>query len=207
MKRSELFVSMVFILSAVPAVFVSAQADVSLGDVGTYSVDARTARITTLREQYRIKLSDKERELVVARCEPAQASLQKIAFRLNETRISRISTYDDVIGSLDTVRTLVVVKQIDPSNVELLTVEYQQKKATFETTVSDYQTALEDSIQVDCKTQPEDFRAALEGVRSARKDVVSASSQIIELTNSNLKTAFDTLKLKLGANDGGTDGR
>lgn len=207
MKRSELFVSVVFILSAVPAVLVSAQTDVSLSDVGTYSVDARTARIAALREQYRIKLSDKERELVMTRCEPAQTSLQKIAFRLNETRIARTGTYDDVIGSLDTVRTLIVAKQIDPSNIELLTVEYQLKKATFEIAVSDYQTALEDSIQVDCKAQPEDFRAALEGVRSARKDVVNSSAQITELTNSNLKTAFDTLKLKLGTGDGVVDGK
>ena len=207
MRLKQSAVITVAIIVAMPVVFAHAQVESPLTEVGTYSVDARTARIAALREQYRIKLSDKERELVVTRCVQAQTGLQKLATRLGETLASRVATYDDVIGSLDTVRTLVVAKQIDPSNIELLTVEYQVKKSAFEASITNYQTVLDDSVQVDCRAQPEDFRAALEGVRSVRKDVVNTSSQIAELTNSNLKTTFDTLKLKLRTEEEATGGK
>lgn len=198
MNTNKPLLVLIAFMVVLPVLPVRAQTG-SLPDIGIYSVDARSARLVSLRAQYRISLSDKEKELVSTRCEQAQISLQKLATRLAETRLARVTTYKQVIASLNNLRTLVVARQVDTSNIELLTVEYQLKKSEFETNVTDYQIALDDSIQVDCRSQPEDFRAALEGVRSARKTVVNTSTQIEELTKSNLRTAFDALKLKLQA--------
>ena len=180
----------------VPVRFVAAQ-EQTLPDVGSYSADALSARLAALRELYRIKLSDSEKERLVTKCDQAQDGLQKISNKLLTTKTGRSVTYDSVIASLISLRALVVTKQVDPSNIELLIVEYQQKKEQFDLAVSDYQVTLDDSINVDCKTRPEEFRAALEGVRDSRKKVVNASTQIDEITKSNLKTAFDTLRSRL----------
>jgi hypothetical protein len=67
----------------------------------------------------------------------------------------------------------------------------------FDTALATYELTLEDATLLNCKGAPEDFRAALEGVRSSRKSVVDASSQIKEITKSNLKTTFDAIRLKL----------
>jgi len=169
----------------------------TLADVGSYSEDALSARLTALRELYRIKLTDSEKERLVTKCDQAQSGLQKISNKLVTTNTERTLTYDSIIASLVSLRTLVVTKQVDPSNIELLIVEYQQRKAEFDTAISGYQVALDDSINVDCKVKPEEFRAALEGVRASRKTVVNASAQIDEITKSNLKTAFDTIRSRL----------
>jgi len=51
-------------------------------------------------------------------------------------------------------------------------------------------------------SDPVGFRAALEGVRDTRKDVVSISAGVVEVTKSTLPTTFDSLKLRLQTNGG-----
>ena len=45
---------------------------------------------------------------------------------------------------------------------------FQQKKTSFDTAILAYELSLEDVVSIDCVHNPDDFRAALEGVRSAR---------------------------------------
>jgi hypothetical protein len=194
--KSKILPLLVMSIVLLPLSFASAQ-EQPLPDVGSYSDDALAARLAVLRERYRINLSSKEVEDVVARCVQAQGGLKKISGKLTTVATSRSKTYSEVVGSLSSLRSLVVDKQIDASNIELLVVEYQHKIQLFEDAISAYQVTLDDSTRVDCKAKPEEFRAALEGVRAARKLVVSASAQIEEITKSNLKTAFDTVRDRL----------
>lgn len=186
---------------------VKAEADTTqvLSDVGTYSADARAARIAALREAYKIKLDDKEKALVVSRCRGAQTSLRNISTKLLNVKVDREKTYSTSISTLIQLQSLISTKGIDTSGMDLLIVSYQQKKAIFDESVRAYELSLEDATTIDCVTAPEDFRAALEGVRAARKPVVEASGQITELTRSNLKNTFDAIRLKLQTG-GGTNG-
>jgi len=205
MFKRFVLISGLLISLFVVAIPTSAQ-EQALPDVGSYSEDALTARLNALKDLYRINLTDKERQSVIENCEPAQVGLLKISTKLATTKLSRAKTYSSVVSSLVGLRSLVSAKRIDPSNIELLTVEYQQTIEKFNLAITAYQTTLDDAIQVDCRAQPEEFRASIEGVRASRKQVVSASSQINEVTKSNLKTAFDTLKDRLDA-EVQTDGK
>lgn len=168
-----------------------------LSDVGAYSIDARAARIASLREAYKIKLDEKEKALVSSRCVGAQASLGKISTKLVTIKSEREKVYTTTIETLIQLKNLIADKDIDTSGMDLLIVSYQQKKAIFDSSFVQYELTLEDATSVACATAPEDFRASLEGVRSARKPVVEASRQMSELTRSNLKTTFDAIRLKL----------
>jgi len=179
--------------------------DGSLSEIGSYTDDARAARVTKLRETYRITLSDKERELVVSRCKGAQGALSKILERLKTTRFEREKTYTSVISALANLKLRFENAHTDASNLDLLIVTYQQKSTGFRLSAGEYETTLEDVIRVDCVFDPVGFRAALEGVRSARKDIVGISSDITETTKSTLPTTFDSLKLRLST-DGETSG-
>jgi hypothetical protein len=195
--------SFVLTLGLLVSVFVATIPTVAqeqpLPDVGSYSEDALTARLAALKDLYRINLTEKERQNVIENCEPAQVGLTKISAKLGATKTNRAKNYTSVIASLVGLRSLVFSKQVDTSNIELLTVEYQRTVEDFNQAIIAYQTTLDDAVQVDCSAKPEEFRAALEGVRAARKQVVSTSAQINEVTKSNLKTAFDTLKDRLDA--------
>ena len=168
-----------------------------LSDVGTYSADARAARISALKEQFKINLSDKEKTLVSSRCVGAQSELRKISTRLLNTSKDREVSYSTSILSLIQFKSVLDAKHTDTSNIDLLIVLYQQKKTAFDSAILAYELSLEDVVSIDCVHSPDDFRAALEGVRAARKPVVDASSQIREITRSNLKTTFDSIRLKL----------
>jgi len=173
-----------------------------LSDVGSYNADARSARITNLKTQYKINLSEKEKALVSSRCEGAQSELRKISARLITTKKDREAVYSNTVITLIRLKTLLETKQIDTSNIDLLIVSYQQKKATFDVAVLAYELSLEDVTSIDCVKSPEDFRAGLEGVRGARKPIVDASAQIQDITRSNLKTTFDTIRIKLQTVEG-----
>lgn len=174
-----------------------------LSDVGAYSIDARAARISALKEQFKISLSDKEKTLVSSRCVGAQGELRKISTRLLVTSKEREVSYSSAILNLIQLKSALEAKHTDTSNIDLLIVLYQQKKTSFDTAILAYELSLEDVVSIDCVHNPDDFRAALEGVRSARKPVVDASSQIREITRSNLKTTFDSILIRLQTEDSG----
>ena len=168
----------------------------------SYTADARTARISELRQKFRISLSEKEKEIVSARCQEAQKNLQKIRTNVDVTHTKRSNAYASAISLLTSLSALFQKAQIDSSNLDLLIVSYQQKKSLFEDSIIQYETHLDDTIALECTTQPEDFRASLEGVREARKNVVTISADIQETTRASLKTTLDSLRLRLS-----TEGR
>jgi hypothetical protein len=189
-------VILIAVLTLQPSSVVIGQAP-ELSDVGSYESDARNARISQLKIDYRINLSDAEQELIRSRCSGAQVALGKVLARSQTTSEARSKVYTSVIDVLSNTRVRFDKRQIDVSNLDLLIVQYQQKKQEFDTAITAYQVALDDAIRVDCRQFPNDFRAALEGVRTARKQVVDVSRDIRETTLSTLKTTFDTLKLRL----------
>jgi len=119
--------------------------DAPLAGVGSYTDDARSARISKLKETYKIALSDREKELVASRCVPAQVALSKIAERLKTTRAERDKTYASVITALTNLKLRFDDAQIDASNLDLLIVTYQQKNTSFQLAATDYETTLDDA--------------------------------------------------------------
>ena len=201
MRRTLLVLALLTAMLIAPIVVRAQQG----AELRGYTADARAARIAALREQYSIVLTSGERQLVVGRCRAAQGSLQTISSDLSAIVNKRDGIYSDAITSLIQLKYRLTVQQIDTSNLDLLIVDYQQKKAVFDSMAEDYAISLEDAETVDCRQSPEDFRAAIEGVRAARKPVIDAAAQISDLTKSNLKTTFDALSLRLQT--GGISGK
>jgi hypothetical protein len=166
-----------------------------------YAADARAARISVLRDTYKISLSDNDKSLVSSRCQLAQKKLNVVASNVAISRADRGSTYVAVTSSLTNLRAQLGAKQIDASSLELLTVEYQKAIANFDLAVSAYETTLEDAAQLDCTANPEDFRAALEGARAAQKTLSDKSINIEQITKSSLKTTLDSIVLKISVGD------
>lgn len=199
--RKILFTVVAYVAFVMP---VSAQqAPVAeLRQVGAYSEDARAARIVSYISQYRIVLSEGERQSVMANCKSAQVALTNIQLRLGATTTKRFDDYNLVVTKLNDLKLTMNTRLIDVSNLDLLIVDYKQLRNSFNDAVATFDTTLDDSIRMDCKSNPEGFRATLEAVREARKDTVVVSTEIKELTNSNLKTTLDTVRTKLEVSDG-----
>jgi len=162
-----------------------------------YATDARNARITKLKETYRIVLDETERQRIVMRCVPAQKRLLAIEGRLVASADKRRKIYQGIIDDLNKIRVRLLNQEVDTSSVDLLIATYQEKLEFFNARVQSYDISLEDSVVVDCQDKPDDFRAALEGVRANRKLVADASGELAELTRSDLKTSLERIALKV----------
>ena len=190
--------AVVFALGSFILPFQTAIGQDSLGETTVnYNQDARQARINDLKDQYKINLQDNEKLAVTARCKTAQKKLVILSGELAQTTIARRAVYQDNIDSLKRIQSRLLASQIDTSSLDLLTVTYQQKLKSFESTSENYALTIEDAVTLDCTANPEDFRAALEGVRAARKKVVLVTAEIRETTRSSLKTTTDTLTNRL----------
>jgi hypothetical protein len=197
------YVLAVICLSLVSATMIKAQdeSSVQLADVGTYSTDARTARIALLRSKYKIIINATEKQQLALNCTGAQNNLRKIQTTLPSIITTRLTSYDSVINELVSLRARLNSGLVDVSGLDLLIVDYQQKRTLFSSAGDGYMTALQDSVLVDCKSNPEDFRASVEGVREARRNLVSAAKDVRETTDSTLKTTLDSLSIKLRKQD------
>ncbi|MCA9347523.1 hypothetical protein KC930_03015 [Candidatus Saccharibacteria bacterium] len=182
----------------------SAQSEQISSSTVTYTADARTARIEKLKSQFKVQLNDKEKELISTRCTLAQARLKSIAYQLDGIESSRGATYDGIISTLLEINNRLNDQFVDTSSLDLLIVDYQSVVKKFNLSIEGYRLSLDDATSIDCKNNPEDFRAALEGVRAARKPIVDSSQQINDLTKTNLKTTFESLavRLDIGAPNG-----
>lgn len=182
----------------------SAQSEQISSSTVTYTADARTARIEKLKSQFKVQLNDKEKELISTRCTLAQARLKSIAYQLDGIESSRGATYDGIISTLLEINNRLNDQFVDTSSLDLLIVDYQSVVKKFNLSIEGYRLSLDDATSIDCKNSPEDFRAALEGVRAARKPIVDSSQQINDLTKTNLKTTFESLavRLDIGAPNG-----
>ncbi len=157
-----------------------------------YNQDARQARINELKTIYKISLSDTERLAVEGSCKTAQNNLRTIGTTLSETTVARRATYLTAIYDLKLIQARLTLSQIDTSNLDLLIVGLQQKERSFENASENYALTIEDATALDCVVAPEDFRAALEGVRAARKRLVLVTRDMKEVAKSTLKTTTDT---------------
>lgn len=168
----------------------------------SYSNDARVARIAAWRAKYPITLSETERSQLSLRCEQAQSNLQKVSSSLSIKISNYTKVYQDTIDRLNSLKLITDKKEVDGSNLDLLIVDFQRSKVEVEENAEQYAVALEDAVIIDCKAGPEDFRAALEGARESRSELVGSIRDVEDLVGSSLTTTLDSLKNKLN-----TDGK
>jgi hypothetical protein len=162
-----------------------------------YTRDARAARLAALRSTYKISLTEQEKSLIQRTCSDAQDKLSGVLVSQRKVTLQRTDVYQTAIEQLQILQSRLSTAGSDNSSLDLLVVFYQQKLAAFEKTSIAYETALQDASEVNCVELPDDFRAALEGVRFERKEVVASSAAMSEITRSSLKTTLDSVKSRL----------
>lgn len=195
MKR--LFLS-ILLCSAVLVTSSSVLAQSSdLPDVGSYSADARAARIAALRERFQVSLTDEDRARILAGCSTAQARLKNVQNTFTLNHLTRTRDNETVIAELSTLRSMFVNSQLDSSAIDLLIVEYQQKFESYETVAAEYEVMLTDATTLECQSSPDDFQAVLEGARDTLSRVAVNAQSIKYFTDTALGNRFDILSRRV----------
>jgi hypothetical protein len=134
MKKYIPFLLMLVSVVYLAPILVSAQEDQTVElapdtSITSYVVDARQARISALKQQYKISLQPDEKKLVSERCKTAQVKLRAQELNLKLVTTARKTSYANIINDLRTLQTRLAAGQGDNPNLDLLIVLYQQKVA------------------------------------------------------------------------------
>lgn len=195
MKKVFLLVVAVLVL---PTTSVRAQ---SLEPVGSYTADARAARLSELRIQFAERISDSQIARVSAGCSKVKEKLLSLKQTVTASTEVRLDTYETTITTLSSLRALAATKSVDASSLELLIVDFQRAELDFEVASTQYLTAIDDSLSVDCRTEPVLFIASVNGIRIGQTKTLEAADAITSLTKLSLPSALDTLSRKLKARE------
>ena len=152
---------------------------------------------STSDEAQETTLSDAQKTAITAHCTAIKDSLKMLQKDDSHARVYLGGYYEKIISKYVTpLNTRLVENSL--STPEL--VENQNKltaaKATFVSDFVDYQRELENLINTNCESDPENFYANLEKTRAKRKTVASDVEKTRKLVDSHV-SLVTTLKEKL----------
>lgn len=156
----------------------------------------RASRVEEYKKNVKDKLSQTSKAKIVDKCEKAQ-SVAKTRHSKDENNLKGRSTaYSKIVEALE--RTSVRLKNdgIDVSKLESNTTELNAKIQNFNALEATSRQTLQDLSLIDCKSDPEAFKAALESARTARQNTQVAAKEVRTYLKDVVKQTLKTLKVE-----------
>jgi septation ring formation regulator EzrA len=154
-------------------------------------------RLTRLKTDLKINLSDTQKLHIEGRCKSAQGIVKTVGDRVDNGVTTRTQAYAELTSKLNNIVTKLKAKNIDTTTLEHELTVLQTKIATFTTDVSAYKQTLSDLKGVDCITDPTAFQAALTASRSAHDKLTSAVADIKSYVSSTVKPTLQVIRTEL----------
>ncbi len=157
-------------------------------------------RIAKFKANFKVKLTAFQAAALKQKCVGAQGFVGKLHTKFGNSVTVRTQAYDSLTKNLDKLVTKLKAKNIDTATLETQIKELNTLISTYNTDLTAYKQSLSDLKDVDCKTDPDGFQAALLAARTAHdtlvKDVVAIRHYLI----STIKPTLQSIKMQL---DGG----
>ncbi len=157
----------------------------------------RTARIEEYKKNLKAKLTEASKALVATRCEKAQG----VAKTRNEKDLTnlrgRTTAYSKIVAGLERTSERLSEKSLDVSTLDSNIATLKTKIENFNTLETTSRQALQDLTLLDCKSDPEAFKAALEAARTARQNAQAAAKEVRSYLKDVVKETLKSLKAEL----------
>lgn len=167
---------------------------------------SREARIKALKETLKVKLASAEKKKIQDRCQGAQGKTSSIIGRFQGIETSRGEVHKNLLNRLNALVEKLKAKSIDTTELEEAIVVLNTKIETFNTDLATYKQAVADLKAIDCKAEPESFKAALAAARTSlekvRADAKDIRTYLQETIKPILKETRDALEPKTETTDG-----
>ena len=161
----------------------------------------REARIKTLKEQQKVKLSVTEKKKIQDKCQAAQGKVSSVSGRVKGVETSRTKVHANLLARMETLVEKLKTKNLDTIQLETSITELKAKITTFETDLTTYKQSISDLRALDCKTDPEGFKAALQTARTNLETVRSDAKAVHSYLNETIKPLLKTIRAQV---EGGT---
>ncbi|HSX23816.1 MAG TPA: hypothetical protein VLE74_01825 [Candidatus Saccharimonadales bacterium] len=157
----------------------------------------RAARLAKLKAELQIRLSAVEKLRLQTKCVASQGLISSIKGRIKGIETSRGEVYTNITTHLTDLSTKLKNKGVDTTALDADITTLKGDVTTFNTDLAAYKQAVNDLVGVDCKTDPEGFKAALQTARTDLDKVNKDAAAIRTYVNGTIKPLLVTIRAQL----------
>lgn len=172
----------------------------------TDSTKTLAQRIADRKAALKTKLTNTEKTRIVAKCVASQGVVGNVKGKLQSTENARIKAYTAVETNLNELSTKLKDKGVDTTELNTNLVALKAKIDTFNTDLAAYKQDVSDLKDVDCKADPEGFKASLEAARTALTTVSKDGLDIRTYLTDTIKPLLKTIRTQLDTTTSTTGG-
>lgn len=157
----------------------------------------RETRVKKLKEVQKIRLSTTEKKKIQEKCQASQGKVSSVGSRLKGVETSRGEVHKNILNRLNTAVAKLKEKGVDTTQLEADITTLSGKIDTFNTDLASYKQSVSDLKALDCKTDPEGFKAALQTARANLEKVRTDADAVHAYLKDTLRPLLTSLKKQL----------
>ncbi len=165
----------------------------------TDAAKALAERIAKHKDELKTRLSNAEKLRLQSKCKASQGLVSSIRGRIKGIETSRGQVYKNIINRLTNLSEKLKNKGANTTELDADIATLQTKMDTFNTDLAAYKQAVSDVADMDCITDPDGFKAALEAARAARQKVNEDGLAVRSYINDTIKPLLKTIRAQLEA--------
>ncbi len=155
------------------------------------------ARVEKRKAELKVKLAAAEKLKIQTKCKAAQGLVSSVKGRVQGIETSRTEVYTNIVNRLTDLSEKLKNKGADTTALDSDITALQAKITTFNTDLATYKQSVSDLAAMDCKTDPDGFKASLLAARTSL-DAVNKDSQAVKAyVNDTIKPLLKTIRAAL----------
>lgn len=163
-------------------------------------------RVLERKTALKTKLTNAQKTRLVAKCSASQGVIGNVKGKLQSTENARIKAYTTIQTNLTELSAKLKDKGVATTELDAALATLKTKIDTFNTDLATYKQAVSDLTAIDCKADPDGFKASLETARTALATVNKDGSDIRTFLTDTVKPLLKTVRAQLDPNQTTTGG-
>lgn len=144
-------------------------------------------RLTERKNNMQAKLTSFQQQTVKLRCEAAQGKIKVVQGRLNGKAAERLPRYTNALEKLRTLSAKLKAGGVDTTALNAQIKELETLVKTYQDGYTEFKQQIDDLVAMDCKADPDGFKATLLEARAKRTTVVQTANDIQTFMATKLK--------------------
>jgi hypothetical protein len=191
MKKISLFACLVFALSITLQYGVQAQQDQT--DPQRLELEKR---ISERIGQQKINLDSIQKQRIKLRCVGAQTKAKVQLTNAKKFSEQNDKQFEEIIDKINQLIQKLAADGQDTAPIITALDKTKQQEAQLKTTYEKFISALSDTIELDCKTDPAGFKASLQESRAAFRDLVKLRVDVRKSIKEDVKNALKSIVIR-----------
>jgi hypothetical protein len=144
-----------------------------------------------------IILDDTSKNKVQNSCQVVQNNLKSTRQKEQRVQRERSETYLDVQNEIDALRLRIMRQGIETSGVAKVLLSYREQSDQYDRLSKAYSEALNDTILIDCRANPEAFIAGVTLIRQKRTALLENTKLLQSYVDNDVHEQFNRVKIEV----------